>query len=321
MNSTTSGWSALRMTIFAARRVLPPDLMTPANASKPFMNDTGPEAVPPPASSSCEERIAERLEPVPEPYLNSMPSVLARVRIDSIVSCTELMKHAEHCGWGSMPQLNQTGLLKAAFWKTSRCFRSSLKACRSSSLAKYFCVRAQPVMVSTTRPISCRTERSRSGVPMVPRKYLETTMLVACCDHDFGISTSRCSNTTWPFSLPMTAERVSHSTASNGSTPSRVKNLGNSRPGTVTASAAPVDWPRTLSTDCADCIPFLLMPARTLPRVGARRCLCQTHWPESPRAAHTDDDAAPTRQGGACRVRHVLGRNHRPCGRRDPSCG
>ncbi len=30
------------MTIFAARRVLPPDLMTPANASNPFMNETGP---------------------------------------------------------------------------------------------------------------------------------------------------------------------------------------------------------------------------------------------------------------------------------------
>ena len=116
------------MTIFAARRVLPPDLMTPANASKPFMNETGPEAVPPPASSSFDERIAERLLPVPEPNLNSMPSVLARPRIDSIVSSTELMKQAEHCGAFSKPQLNHTGLLKAAFWWTSRCFRSSLNA-------------------------------------------------------------------------------------------------------------------------------------------------------------------------------------------------
>ena len=74
-------------------------------------------------------------------------------------------------------------------------------------------------MVSTTRPISCLTLRSRSGVPIWPRKYFETTMLVACCDQNFGISTSRCSNTTSPFSLPMTAERSSHSTSSNGSTP------------------------------------------------------------------------------------------------------
>ena len=33
MNSTMSGWSAFSTTIFAARRVFPPDLMTPANAS------------------------------------------------------------------------------------------------------------------------------------------------------------------------------------------------------------------------------------------------------------------------------------------------
>src|SRR5829696_10430773 len=103
------------MTILAARRVLPPDLMTPANASNPFMNETGPEAVPPPASSSCEERIAERLEPVPDPNLNSIPSVLARPRMESIVSCTELMKQAEHCGAFSKPTLNHTGELNAAF--------------------------------------------------------------------------------------------------------------------------------------------------------------------------------------------------------------
>ena len=44
-------------------------------------------------------------------------------------------------------------------------------------------------MVSTTRPISCFTDRSRSGEPTWPRKYFDTTMLVACCDHAFGIST------------------------------------------------------------------------------------------------------------------------------------
>src|SRR4030095_490140 len=105
------------------------------------MNETGPLAVPPPASSSRDERIGERLLPVPEPNLKSIPSVLASVRIESIVSCTELMKQAEHCGALSKPQLNQTGLLNAAFWYTRMCFRSSLKACRSSSLAKYFCAR------------------------------------------------------------------------------------------------------------------------------------------------------------------------------------
>src|SRR5918997_358517 len=163
MNSTTSGCSALRMTILAARRVLPPDLITPANASKPFMNETGPDAVPPPASSSLDERIDDRLLPVPDPYLKSMPSVLANVRIDSIVSSTALMKHAEHCGACSKPQLNHTGLLKAAFCSTSKCFKSPPNADSASSEAKYCCLRAHSVIVSTTRPISCLTERSRSG--------------------------------------------------------------------------------------------------------------------------------------------------------------
>src|SRR5947207_561584 len=155
MNSTMSGWSPLRMTILAARRVLPPDLMTPANASNPFMNETGPDAVPPPASTSADDRIDDRFDPVPDPNLKSMPSVLASVRIDSMVSCTELMKQAEHCGAFSNPQLNHTGLLNAPFWYTSRCFRSSLNAWRSSSDAKYSCSRAHCVIVSTTRPISC----------------------------------------------------------------------------------------------------------------------------------------------------------------------
>src|SRR5918995_5607765 len=146
------------MTILAARLVLPPDLMTPAKASKPFMNETGPLAVPPPASSSFDERIAERLLPVPEPNLKSIPSVRARVRIESIVSSTELMKQAEHCGALSNPQLNHTGLLNAAFWLTSRYLRSSLNADKAASDAKYFCLRAQSVMVLTTRPISCFTE-------------------------------------------------------------------------------------------------------------------------------------------------------------------
>src|SRR5579862_2164880 len=144
MNSMMSGWSTLRMTILAARRVLPPDLMTPAKASNPFMKLSGPLAVPPPERVSDDPRRVERFVPVPEPHLKSMPSVLASVRIESSESCTELMKQAEHCGvvypvavnstrpragfqcqfwaseFGSMrsqPTLNQTGELKAAYWR------------------------------------------------------------------------------------------------------------------------------------------------------------------------------------------------------------
>ena len=194
------------------------------------MNDTGPDAVPPPASSSRDDRIGDRLVPVPEPNLNSIPSVFASARIDSIVSSTELMKQAEHCGAFSKPQLNQTGLLNAAFCRTSRNFRSSRNACRSSAAAKYRCRPAHPAMASTTRPISCRTLRSRPGDESCPRKYFETTMLVACWDQNAGTSTPRCSKTTSPRSLVITADRVSHSISSKGSTPARLNVRGNSSP-------------------------------------------------------------------------------------------
>jgi hypothetical protein len=98
MNSSMSGWSMFSTTILAARRVLPPDLMTPANASNPRMKESGPEAVPPPERVSMLPRMLERFEPAPEPHLKSIPSVLARVRMLSNESFTELMKQAEHCG-------------------------------------------------------------------------------------------------------------------------------------------------------------------------------------------------------------------------------
>src|ERR1700675_1658411 len=101
MKSSMSGWSMFRITIFAARRVLPPLLIAPAKESKPFMKERGPEAVPPAERPSCEPRMEERFDPVPEPYLKSIPSVLARSRIAPIESPQELMKQAEACGFGS----------------------------------------------------------------------------------------------------------------------------------------------------------------------------------------------------------------------------
>src|SRR5262249_20510204 len=166
MKSTISGWSTFKMTILAARRVLPPDLMTPAKASKPFMKLSGPEACPPPESCSVDPRRVERLVPVPLPHLNSMPSVLARVRIESSESFTELMKQAEHCGFlypvvansewpvsmfqcqfcasdcgsrRSQPTLNHTGELKLAFCWTRIWTNSSWKTSRSSGVAKEPC--------------------------------------------------------------------------------------------------------------------------------------------------------------------------------------
>ncbi len=95
MKSSTSGWSASRMTILAAARVLPPDLIVPAEASAPRMKLTGPEAVPPPLSSSCDERMRDRLTPAPEPPLKMIPSSVYQLRIESIWSSTERMKHAD----------------------------------------------------------------------------------------------------------------------------------------------------------------------------------------------------------------------------------
>src|SRR3954447_19531060 len=100
------------------------------------MKLTGPLATPPFDSCSFAPRSGLRLTPEPEPYLNSMASVLARSMIEPMSSCTELMKHAEHCGFSSTPTLNQTGELNDIFWCTSRCVSSALKAARSSDDAK-----------------------------------------------------------------------------------------------------------------------------------------------------------------------------------------
>src|SRR3954470_19232953 len=129
MNSSMSGWSMSRTTIFAARRVAPPDLMVPAEASAPRMKETGPDAVPPEESSSFEERMRERLRPAPEPPLKMKPSSLYQFRIESIESSTDRMKQAETCCGEGVPTLNQTGELKEKYWCTS----SQVSSCSNSS--------------------------------------------------------------------------------------------------------------------------------------------------------------------------------------------
>ncbi len=136
MNSRMSGWSMSSTTIFAARRVLPPDLIVPAQESAPRMKETGPEAVPPLASGSIEPRMFDRLMPEPEPPRKIMPSLVFQSRIDSIVSSTERMKQAEHWGLSSKPTLNHTGELKAAIWCNRMCVSSASKRSASSSVAK-----------------------------------------------------------------------------------------------------------------------------------------------------------------------------------------
>src|SRR3954464_3119552 len=118
-NSTMSGWSTSRTTILAARRVAPPDLMVPAEASAPRMKETGPLAVPPLDSSSLEERMRDRFSPAPEPPLKIRPSSRYQFRIESIVSSTARMKQALTCCGEAVPTLNQTGELKLKYWCSS----------------------------------------------------------------------------------------------------------------------------------------------------------------------------------------------------------
>src|SRR5439155_10467981 len=158
------------------------------------MKDTGPLAFPPVERCSLDDRRLDRLEPVPEPYLNSIPSVMANCIIDRISSLTELMKQAKHCGRSSTPTLNQTGLLNAAIWYNRICVSSASKVEASSSSWKYPPFSPHLAMVFATRSRSCRTLDSRSLVPSLPRKYFEATILVAVWDQKDGVSTFFCSN-------------------------------------------------------------------------------------------------------------------------------
>src|ERR671917_819966 len=137
MNSSMSGWSMSRTTILAARRVAPPDLMVPAEASAPRMKLTGPDAVPPEESSSLDERMRERFRPAPEPPLKMKPSSLYQFKMESIESSTERMKQADTCCGDLVPTLNQTGELNEKYWCTSIQVSSCSKISASSDVAKY----------------------------------------------------------------------------------------------------------------------------------------------------------------------------------------
>src|SRR4030081_425871 len=125
------------MTILAARRVVPPDLIEPATESAPRMKETGPEAKPPPDRFSFCERIRETFTPEPDPPLKMIPSSRNQSRIECMSSSTERMKQADACcGTPGTPMLNHTGELKDACWLTMRDLSSSANASRSKALAK-----------------------------------------------------------------------------------------------------------------------------------------------------------------------------------------
>src|SRR5215813_6086676 len=125
-----------RTTIFAARRVAPPDLIVPAEASAPRMKLTGPDAVPPDDRSSRDDRMRDRFSPAPEPPLKISPSSRYQFRIESIVSSTARMKQALTCCGELVPTLNQTGELKLNTWCSSIQVSSCSKTSPSSAERK-----------------------------------------------------------------------------------------------------------------------------------------------------------------------------------------
>ena len=101
MNSSMSGWSASQITILAARRVVPPDLIAPAERSPIFKKPIKPEDLPPPDSASPSPRSELKLVPVPEPYLNKRASRTHRSMIPPSFtksSETDWIKQACGCG-------------------------------------------------------------------------------------------------------------------------------------------------------------------------------------------------------------------------------
>ena len=126
--------------------------------------------------------------PAPEPPLKIVPSSRYQLRIESIVSSTARMKHADrllrhalHADVEPHRRVERGPLgdeqvleLVAERVGLVRRRRSSRPRCPTS------------VIVSATRSITWRSDDSRSGVPSVPRKYFWATMLVAFSDQVVG---------------------------------------------------------------------------------------------------------------------------------------
>src|SRR5438045_1202717 len=127
-------------------------------------------------------------------------------------------------------------------------------------------------MVLATRLMSCRTDDSRSGAPILPWKYLLATMLVAVCDQVLGASTSSWRKMVTPFSFPISATRFSHSTASKGDFFPSVKYREKARPFPVRAvfsAAASVVCEFPLNA----CFTVAICPSRALDPATVRGTL------------------------------------------------
>ena len=106
------------------------------------------------------------------------------------------------------------------------CFSSSLNACRSASRREVVLLAPPPrdgVDDAADQLLDAALALRRADLPA---EIFRDDDVGGLLRPGLGISTSRCSNTTSPRSLPMTAARSSHLTSSNGSTPGRLKKRG-----------------------------------------------------------------------------------------------
>jgi len=89
------------VTILAARRVVPPDLMAPAARSPILRKLIMPDERPPPESRSLSPRRREKLVPVPEPYLKRRASRTQRSMMPpSFTRSSETLWMKQACGCG-----------------------------------------------------------------------------------------------------------------------------------------------------------------------------------------------------------------------------
>ena len=90
-----------QITILAARRVVPPDLMAPAARSPILRKLIRPDDLPPPERGSLAALRAEKLVPVPEPYLKRRASRTHKSMMPPSFtrsSAIDWMKQACGCG-------------------------------------------------------------------------------------------------------------------------------------------------------------------------------------------------------------------------------
>ena len=154
------------------------------------MNETGPEAVPQPPRGSPLLLSGDRFVPVPgPPCLNSIPSLLARSRIDSVLSSTLWMKHADTLRLGVVPAVEPHRAVERGHLVDRQVTQLVCEGLLPVLSAREVVVGLRPPsMVSATLATSCRTLVSRPGVPGCPREYLAATMLVVRCDSADGES-------------------------------------------------------------------------------------------------------------------------------------